>query len=82
LPNALKPPLCQPPPKPPSQHNRPPRPPQVTNQADGARLLLALESKRRDALAPAAARLRGLLPPGALLGEQRDVTRLTERLAG
>ncbi|GBF98909.1 FAD synthase [Raphidocelis subcapitata] len=54
----------------------------VTNQPDGARLLLALESKRREALAPAAARLRGLLPPGALLGEQRDVTRLTERLAG
>ena len=48
----------------------------VTGQRDGARLLLALESKRPAALAPAAARLRELLPPGALLGEQRDVARL------
>lgn len=48
----------------------------VTGERDGARLLLTLESKRAAALAPAAARLRELLPAGALLGEQRDVARL------
>jgi hypothetical protein len=50
---------------------------QVTNQPDGARLLLTLESKRTDSLTPAAERLKELLPEGALIGEQRDVTRLT-----
>ncbi|KIY94316.1 hypothetical protein MNEG_13647 [Monoraphidium neglectum] len=49
----------------------------VTNQPDGARLLLTLESKRTDSLTPAAERLKELLPEGALIGEQRDVTRLT-----
>jgi hypothetical protein len=53
----------------------------VTNQPDGARLLLTLESKRTASLTPAAARLRELLPRGALLSEQRDVTRLLDGAA-
>lgn len=51
---------------------------QVTNQPDGARLLLTLESKRTASLTPAAERLRELLPAGALLSEQRDVTTLVD----
>lgn len=51
---------------------------QVTNQADGAKLLLTLESKRTASLSPAADRLRELLPPAALISEQRDVTTLIE----
>ncbi|KAI8473634.1 MAG: MoaB/Mog domain-containing protein, partial [Monoraphidium minutum] len=54
----------------------------VTAQPDGARLLLTLESKRADSLTPAAARLRELLPGGAVISEQRDVTQLTEGGAG
>ena len=46
--------------------------PQVTDQADGAKLVLSLESKDCEALDAAAAQLRALLPAGALVSEHRD----------
>lgn len=61
---------------------QPPETQQVDHQPDGARLLLTLESKRTDSLTPAAARLRELLPEGAVISERRDVAMLLESASG
>jgi hypothetical protein len=51
---------------------------QVTGQRDGARLLVTLESKQADAVLDAAAqRFQQLLQPAAVVGVQRDVSRLS-----
>lgn len=44
----------------------------VTDQVDGAELVLSLESKDCEALDAAVAQLRALLPAGALVSEHRD----------
>jgi hypothetical protein len=51
--------------------------PQVSGQRDGARLLVTLESKQADRLDTALARFEELLPAGAFLAAQSDVSSLS-----
>jgi hypothetical protein len=50
---------------------------QVSGQRDGARLLVTLESKQADRLDSALARFEELLPVGAFLAAQSDVSSLS-----
>ena len=55
--------------------------PQVSNQVDGAGLVLSLESKNSGALEEARTLLLGLLPRASLVAEQRDCPELSSPLA-
>jgi hypothetical protein len=52
---------------------------QVTGEADGASLLITLESKVERKVGLAAARLRELLPPGCIISEEAGVAELSRR---
>jgi hypothetical protein len=51
----------------------------VTAEADGASLLITLESKVEAKVVAAAARLRELLPPGCIMSEETGVAELSRR---
>uniref|UniRef100_A0A7S3QYH2 FAD synthase n=1 Tax=Dunaliella tertiolecta TaxID=3047 RepID=A0A7S3QYH2_DUNTE len=51
----------------------------VSDQTDGAKILVSLDCKKQDALEGASARMRELLPPGSIISEQQDVRSLDMR---
>lgn len=53
----------------------------VSSQADGAGIVLSLESRSEEALNDACERLKAALPQGALLSEHRDCAAINTPLA-
>eukprot|EP00951_Prasinocladus_malaysianus_P043656 scaffold548966_cov43-Prasinocladus_malaysianus.AAC.1 len=53
----------------------------VSQQSDGAGVVLCIESKDENFLQAAHSRLLGLLPPGCVLSEEADLASMTQRIA-